>query len=442
MSEVGPAARVLLLTQLLPYPLDSGAKVRQYYVLRHLAQRREVTLVCFRRDTDRAESVDHLRQFCRTIVTVPMRRTRTLEGKALLRCFASGQPFTIVRDERPEMYAQLERLEGPFAVIHADQLSMAPYALHAARALANGSDSPPRLVLDAHNAYYLIPERMSQTATSPAKKWFLRREAALMARYEAETYRRFDHVVTVTDEDRAALEGQFHRFGLPKPPFTTIPICINAGATAMERRPDPHGLLLLGGLHWPPNADAARWLVRHVWPTVRAKVPGARLFIVGARPPEELLALGDFRGIRHPHQAGDAPIVVTGYVDDPAPFIECSAALLAPLRSGGGMRVKIIEAMNWGLPVISTAIGCEGIQALPGHDLLVADEPAAFAAACVDLLTTPSLAARLSANGRQLVRREYHWRDMYSQFDVVYGLPSKSRDMSSRLTATKPPCLV
>jgi glycosyltransferase involved in cell wall biosynthesis len=190
---------------------------------------------------------------------------------------------------------------------------------------------------------------------------------------------------------------------------------------ALERNPSARGLLMLGGLHWPPNADAVRWFSREIWPLVSEQAPWARLFVVGARPSEDIRALGDFAGIERPEQAGDAHVVVTGYVPDPAPFIRESAALIVALRSGGGMRVKIVEALQWGLPVISTTVGYEGIDVTPGRDVLVADEPRAFAQAAVTVLSDKGLAQHLSRNGRQLVEQRYDWRTAYTVLEAVYG---------------------
>jgi glycosyltransferase involved in cell wall biosynthesis len=114
-------------------------------------------------------------------------------------------------------------------------------------------------------------------------------------------------------------------------------------------------------------------------------------------------------------------VAVTGYVADPRPFIQASVALLAPLRSGGGMRVKIVGAMQWGLPVVSTSIGCEGIQARPREDLLIADTPDHFAVETVRLLREPGLRERLSSAGRRLVERQYDWRQQYSLLDSIYA---------------------
>jgi len=235
-------------------------------VLRHLAPRHEVTLVSFVREDDRPSHVAHLREACDKVHTVRMRRSRLRDARALLVSVLNGQPALVLRDEVGEMHALLGRLvrEERFDVVHADQTSMAQYALRA-RAQAGGS---PRAVLDAHNALYRIPERMAARARNPAMRGLLRREARLMARYERETYARFDHVVFVTDVDREVLGRQIVGRGAGEKgrvPLTTIPICIDPQAEPLVARvPRPGAITHLGTMFWPPNVEGVLWFGREV----------------------------------------------------------------------------------------------------------------------------------------------------------------------------------
>jgi glycosyltransferase involved in cell wall biosynthesis len=420
--------RILFLTQVLPYPLDAGPKVRAHHMLQYLAARHQVTLVSFVRKSDRPEAIAHMRALCHAFHAVPLERSRAADlynaGVSLL----SGQPFTIVRDVLPQMTAKITEVvaEQSFDAIHADQLSMAAYALQAEQEIAKRhTGAKLQMVLDAHNAYYLIPQRMAEVASNPLMRVFLRREAGLIARYEAVTYRRFQHVLTVTDEDQAAIKS-LAAFEQGAPQFKTLPICVDGSTPALDFQPGAKGVLMLGGLHWPPNADAARWFVHDIWPQVRARVPDAQLYIVGAHPPDDVRVLGDFNGIERPEQANGAPIVVTGYVNDPGPFIRASAALMVALRSGGGMRVKIVEAMQWGLPVVSTTIGCEGIDVTPGQDMLVADRPEDLAASMARVLEDRAEAQRLSAAARLLIAQRYDWHKVYLALDHIYPIHANS----------------
>ena len=400
--------RLLFLSQLVPYPLDAGPKVRAYYVLRHLAAAgHEVTLLAFRRESDMPTAVDHLRGFCAAVHTVPMRRSRLHDAYHAGRSLLTGTPFLIARDHVPEMMRMVSKLAatGAFDAIHADQLWMAPYALAGREA----APTSPALVLDQHNAVYLIPRRLAESGRRALAGRLLRREARLMRAYERDKASRFDHVVWVTTEDRDAV-------GLPDwpggPRQRVIPICVDPGNEPPVRRvARPHRVTFLGGLHWPPNAAGITWFARETWPAVRAAAPGVTLTVIGKSPPGELLELA---------AAWDSGIEVMGYVDDPRPYLAETAVFVVPLRAGGGMRVKIVEAWQWGLPVVATTIGAEGIHCRDGEDLLLADTSEALASAVRRVLREPGLADKLGAAGRRQVEQHYDWAAEYAAWDAVY----------------------
>ena len=179
---------ILFLTQVLPYPLDAGPKVRAYYVLRHLAQAHDVTLVSFVRPSDDQAAIDHLAQFCRAIYSVPMERSSWRDIQHLTGSLLTDQSFIIKRDWAPKMADLLTSVVAeaspPFDAVHADQLWMAPYALYAKRNHPGPADLVT--VLDQHNAVYLIPQRLAASEPNRAKRVLLRRETRKLAQFEAQ----------------------------------------------------------------------------------------------------------------------------------------------------------------------------------------------------------------------------------------------------------------
>jgi glycosyltransferase involved in cell wall biosynthesis len=404
-------ARVLFLTQVLPYPLDSGAKIRAYYVLRHLTQKHEVTLVSFIREDDRPEYVAHLERICHAVHTVPMRRSRLQDLRALLIAGLTGQSAIIVRDEIGEMHATLKQSvrEGGCDIVHADQTSMAQYALYVRSQIADPqSRRTTKLVLDAHNALYRIPERMAAHERNPLKRMALRREARALARYEGRTYQDFDHVVFVADEDHQVLQERMPGEGSV---FTTIPICVDPKEKSLvERAHEPRAVTHLGTMFWPPNIEGVLWFAREVFPQVVAHVPEAQFVVIGKDPPQKVRDLA-----LHDHN-----IQVTGYVSDPMPYLSQTAAFIVPVRAAGGMRVKIVDGWCWGVPIVSTSVGAEGIVVRDGENVLIADARDAFAQAVVRLLQDPALGASFRENGRHWVEERYDWRRIYPRWDDVY----------------------
>ena len=162
-------------------------------------------------------------------------------------------------------------------------------------------------------------------------------------------------------------------------------------------------------MFWPPNVAGVLWFARDVLPLIWARLPEARFVIVGKNPPAEVQAL-----------AADPRIQVAGYVADPLPYLQAADAFVVPLFSGGGMRVKILDAWLWGLPIVSTPLGAEGIELRDGENILLAADPASFAEATVRLLTDPALNHRLRTQGRAWVELAYDWQKVYPRIDAVY----------------------
>jgi glycosyltransferase involved in cell wall biosynthesis len=398
--------KILYLSQLIPYPPDAGPKVRIYHVLQYLAQAgHAVTLVAFCRESDKPAHIDHMRQYCPAVQTVLMRRSRIKDvwylGSSLLR----RRPFLIARDTVDEMHQVVRTLatHNQYDAVHADQLWMAQYALTAKKV-------QPSLtaVLDQHNATYLIPQRLADSSGNPLMRAILKQESHHMARFEVAMCQQFDRVVWVTADDKTAVAAVA---GTSAAQITgpVIPICADPMAkTVIARRADGRRVTFLGGLHWPPNAAGVVWFAREVWPLIHAAVPDAIFTVMGKEPPAELQTL---------HLPN---LEVTGYVDDVAPFLQETAVFIVPLHAGGGMRVKIVDGWSWGLPIVSTTIGAEGIGYTNGHDILIADTAREFAQAAIGLLHEPERAAQLGQHGRTTLETHYDWRKTYQSWDEIY----------------------
>ncbi len=390
---------VLLLTQVLPYPPDSGPKVKTYHVLKYLAQNHAVTLVSFVRG-DQSPDVRHLAQYCRAIHTVAMERSLLRDGLAMARSLVTAQPWMMVRDGRGAMHRCVDRLaaEQRFDVVHADQLNMAQYAWCVPGA---------RRILDAHNALWLLYRRLAETMSPGPRRWLLERDWRLIKRYEGAQVRRMDAVLAVSQEDCAALQ---EAAGQPVE-IAVIPIAIDTDeTTVVEREANARHILHLGTMYWPPNVDGVRWFVEQVYPRIRQQRPDVEFDVVGARPPQELLALND----------NGLGIHVTGYVPDTLPYERRAALMVVPLRAGGGMRVKILNALAQGIPIVTTTLGYEGIDLAPEREILVGDTPEALAAQVLRVLNDPALGHRLAVEGRGTVVERYDYRQACRPLDAIY----------------------
>jgi len=402
--------KILFLSQLVPFPPDAGPKVRSYHTIQYLSGNgHHVTLLAFKRKEDSIQHIDHLKDLCHEVHTVEIKRSRLRDIVALIRSVLTSQPFLIVRDDVKEMHLKIEELlkEGSYDAIHADQLWMAPYAQLALKNSAPGSR--PRLVLDQHNAVYLIPLRLSGNNSNPFIRALLSLESRKLARYELAICRQFDCVIWVSEEDKKALssvandDADFEN-------DLVIPICVDPETNqTISPSAEAFRVTFLGGMHWPPNAQGIQWFYQNVWPFVQKKSPNSVLTVIGKNPPPALSSEQD-----------GSQVEATGYVDDLSSYLQETAVFIVPLHAGGGMRVKIVDAWSWGLPVVSTAIGAEGITFDDGQNMLIADTPEEFADAVISVLHNQELANQLSVNGRRSVESNYDWRKVYKLWDRVY----------------------
>jgi glycosyltransferase involved in cell wall biosynthesis len=259
----------------------------------------------------------------------------------------------------------------------------------------------------------MIFRRLAAGEPNPLKRQLAALEAQKVARYEARLCAEFERVAWVTREDYDAVAAVVSPTPGRAPVVNSgvIPICIDTEAQgALARASGVPRVTFLGGLHYPPNAQGVLWFAEHIFPKVLAQAPDAVLTVIGKQPPGELAQLN----------IPPANLEVTGYVDDPKPYLAQTRAFIVPLLAGGGMRVKILDAWCWGLPIVSTTVGAEGIATTPGEDMLIADDPDAFAAQVVCLLQDAQLNEKIAAGGRRSAEQNYDWRRVYKAWDAVY----------------------
>jgi glycosyltransferase involved in cell wall biosynthesis len=390
----GPGAgrlSVLAVTSEPPWPLNTGGHLRTFHLLRCLARRFRVRLVVGL-SAGQEGAVEALRHHGIDVRPAAVgARTPWREAARAVTAAVAREPYVLYRrhDRRPVRAALREqaRLDPP-AVLYLDHLDAALF-----RPLL--PDVPA--VLDLHNVYSLLVRR---AAAEQARRWsrlYLRREATLLDRTERRSVRSVDAVFAVSEE-----EAQ-HFSALGPKRLHVIPNGVDCAAyeaaPAGPRAPAPT-LLYLGTMSWVPNANAALFLAREVLPRVRLRFPDARVQIVGRDPPAEVLALNALPGVE-----------VTGGVPDVKPYLRAAHVLAVPLEAGGGTRLKILEAFASGLPVVSTPTGCEGLKAVHGEHLVVAERER-FAEGVISLLGGAAAAEALAERARALARARYDWNSI------------------------------
>ena len=267
-------------------------------------------------------------------------------------------------------------------------------------------EKPPPLVVDSHEIAYDLARQFARAGGNLGRRLYAGANWRKLRREELRTYRDADGVYLCSAADERRLLDQV-------PGVRTAVIPNAADVEYYQPRPtdpppDGRTVVYFGLLSTVPNIDGVIHFVQNIWPRIAAAHPEARCKIIGGRPPPSLLALAGPR------------VELTGFVSDLRPHLAAAAAVVVPLRLGGGTRLKIVEAMAMGKAIVSTTLGAEGIEAVPGRDLLIEDEPAAFADAVNRLLAEPGLAARIGQSARQLAVDRYGWSGAAQALEGFY----------------------
>jgi glycosyltransferase involved in cell wall biosynthesis len=375
---------LLFLTETIPYPLDSGGRIKTYNTLRILAREHEVHCHAVVRDRAHLAYRPQLEAVCAHVVLHHVPRTARHEAVSAALSQMTGVPFVVRRHfHRVVLDSLLEECRRHrFDAVYCDHLSMLEY----------GRRLKLPLILDAHNIEYEIIRRHAATLPWSPVRLFAEMEWRRLARYERRWYRQCRSIFAVSDVDARTIRAL-----APGVTVHSVPISVDVSKTPRVRHlaADPE-ILFVGGLHWPPNADAVRYFIDAIFPAVKQGVPAARFTVIGRG--HETLAR------RVPATAG---VRFMGHVDDVEPFFRASRVMVAPIRSGSGMRVKILDALARGVPTVSTAVGCEGISATDGVHLLIADRPDDFAQKTVTLLRDASKAQAIADAAHALALEKY-----------------------------------
>lgn len=364
--------RSLLVTKLVPSPADSGGKLRSRAVAELLAELGHVDLVAF---ADEGSDGAALEALGIAVHTVPRPTRRGAVGGLAPLGSLSGARFW-----SRELAGLVEGLTArhDYDVVQVEYATLAPYARFARGGRVR--------VLDLHNVESALMASRAQRA-SGALRPVLRAEAHALARVERRALEEFDVVLTVSEAETARLPGG--RDALTCPNGWWPGECLPAATEPT--------VVFVGLLGWGPNRDAALWLGREIWPEVERRVPGARLLIVGRDPDAAVCSLAS------------RSIEVVASPRDVGPSLARAAVAVAPLRAGGGSRLKILEALDAGRPVVATPLGAEGLEQLVGRGVFLAEDARGLAATIAELLLSYDLGRRAGLDGNAEVRESFAW---------------------------------
>lgn len=384
--------RILWLKTELLHPIDKGGKIRTYQTLKHLKARHHVTYLCLDDGSAAPDADVRAAEYCHELVRVPFAappRGSVAFWADLARNMVSRLPYAVAKYRSAAMREAIGRAVRERAI----DLVVCDFLFPSIN-LDDGLGVPT--VLFQHNVEAAIWERHAAAAAHPVKRRYMAEQWRRMVAWELRECRRVDHVVAVSDDDARAFGA---RYGV------TSVSAVPTGVDTTYFRPSGQGgraggrIVFTGSMDWLPNEDGVAWFAAEILPRVAAVHAEARFVIVGRNPSPAVRALAD----------RDPRIEVTGTVPDVRPYLETSDVFVVPLRIGGGTRLKIYEAMGMECAIVSTTIGAEGLPVRDGDELLVGDEPEAFARQCLRVMDDPELRARLGASAAARVRRDFGW---------------------------------
>ena len=389
--------RILWVKTELLHPVDKGGRIRTYQMLREIAKQHHVTYLTLDDGGAAPDALAKASEYSHVVQTIPFAppaKGSAAFYAALARNVLSGLPYAVARYRSAAMESAIAMHALNADLVICDFLAPAVN-------LPRGLVAPT--VLFQHNVEAMIWERHAGVSTSVVRRAYMAEQFRRMASFEKDACHRFDHVIAVSQEDAETMRNRY-----AAPSISSVPTGVDVEYFTPANRAirNPMELVFTGSMDWMPNDDAMGWFLQEILPKIREKMPEVVVTVVGREPSERLRSQAERIG----------GVEVTGRVPDVRPYLERAAAFIVPMRVGGGTRLKIFEAMSMGLPVISTAIGAEGLPLTNNATVILRDQPEKFAETIVGLLTTGGPSDGIGRDGQQLVRDSFGWHGVAAAF--------------------------
>ena len=398
---------ILMISPQVPYPLVGGAKIVTYNTIKYLSQL-GVNLTLVSIVDNCSNNISELEKYCRVIL-VPVKIDNSKLG--IIRSFFSSIPYTISKYISRAVLTELDRfiLSNRFDLVHIERLHMAYCGQYVKRKY-----SLP-VLLRCHNVESVILRRYLNYEKDPFIQIFLRFQYERLYNYEKKIIKYFDKCIMISERDKEVIE-------IINPQVKVTAINPGINIINSKRQPvQPQEILFIGTMDWLPNEDSILWFIHRVLPIIQREIKGVTLNVVGANPSPKIKSLNSFTGIN-----------IMGRVKNILNFYERSSVFIVPLRSGSGIRIKIIEAFLMKVPVVSTTVGAEGMELKNGEHILISDGEVEFAEAVVNFLRNTRYAERVSRKGYDFAKKNYNPVTVAEQFVIQYQDMISGNVLSSR----------
>lgn len=397
--------KLIWFSHFVPFPPRGGNLQRSFNLIRQVSATYETHLFALNLQGESRKALEQykteLKRYCRSVeicdLAFPWRGARWWAEAAASPLFSA--PFSCRALFSNAILARWTQLLDAHsdALLHFDSIDLALYA-----------DAAPNFgkALNHHNCESAMTRRLAGNQRNPIQRQYMQWQAAKLEDAERALCWSFDVNIVVSEQDRKLLQSI-----QPEGRFQVVENGVDTSFfRPSEAKPERHTAIFTGLLGWGPNVSAMNFLVDQIWPQVKRAFPDARLYLAGKNPPRHVRIW--------PTQ--DRSIAVVPNPEDMRPWLARAEVCVCPITEGGGTRLKILDAMAMGKPVVSTTVGCEGLQVTPDENILIADTPGDFAARLVQLFESEDLRRRMGAAGRALVEREYCWERIGEHLQEAY----------------------
>lgn len=388
--------KILYLLPYTPAPATFGGAMRVFHLMRLASEHNDVSVLSYGQPEQEEMLRSSLKGRVTNIKIITNFWPQYLRRAAQLYSLVSNHSFFYMLARSKEMQANITRIleKYDFDIVQTEFAHMGSFELA----------TNAHKVLDAHNVEYDNFRRMAEKTRSLLRRLHYNSESKKFFHEEQTACRQHDSVFVTSRRDKIILDTL-----VPEIPKYVIPNGVDSSFfTPSNETPEPYSMVFTGSMSYVPNNDGMVHFLDDIFPRILKKIPQAKIYIVGSRP------MADLRR-RSSHN-----IIITDYVDDVRPFIWRSSVYVVPLRMGSGTRLKVLEAMAMKKPIVTTSIGCEGIDVVNGESAIITDEPEVFADAVIRLLTDRITCRQLAERSHDLMRSHYEWSVIGWQVESLF----------------------